>query len=330
MKSAAEDVTAVREESYVRPSTFRRKARRLSSVAPSAHVADVERRGVPETGRLGRYTLLAPVARGGMGTIWAARDGAAGPLVAVKTLHAEGANDPALRSMFLDEARVATAVRHPNVCHVVEAGEDRGTLYLAMEWIEGDALHTIVAKGLEQPGGGAFPEEVALRVVRHLARALAAAHALSDTKGQPLGLVHRDVSPHNVLLSVDGQVKLIDFGIAKTRQRLSQTTRSGVIKGKLKYMAPEQVDGGDVDLRADVWALGAVLYECLAGQRPFAGRGIGRMLRDVLRPPSPLGPLAGDAPATLVDAAMSALTFDRNARPSMRDLAARLSDVGAG
>lgn len=260
-----------------------------------------------------------------MGTIWAARDGAAGPLVAVKTLHAEGANDPALRSMFLDEARVATAVRHPNVCHVVEAGEDRGTLYLAMEWIEGDALHTIVAKGLEQPGGGAFPEEVALRVVRHLARALAAAHALSDTKGQPLGLVHRDVSPHNVLLSVDGQVKLIDFGIAKTRQRLSQTTRSGVIKGKLKYMAPEQVDGGDVDLRADVWALGAVLYFLASGEEVFedlSEADVVRTLvmRQALREPS--RPFAPDVDAIV----RRALAFERDERFStMEELEAAVT-----
>jgi serine/threonine protein kinase len=313
VKSAAEAVTEVVEESCVRPSTFRRKARKLSVVAPSAHVADVERRGVPETGRLGRYTLLAPVARGGMGTIWAARDGVDGPLVAVKTLHAEGANDPSLRTMFLDEARVATAVRHPNVCHVVEAGEDRGTLYLAMEWIEGDALHTIVAKGMHLPERGAFPEEMALRVVRRLARALAAAHALRDAQGQPLGLVHRDVSPHNVLLSVDGQVKLIDFGIAKTRQRLSQTTRSGVIKGKLKYMAPEQVDGGDVDLRADVWALGAVLYFLVSGEELFEDLSEADVVRTlVMREPlrEPTRPFAPDI-GTIV---RRALAFERDDR----------------
>ncbi len=302
------------ETSHVRPSTWKTNARRLGNVAnePSSRLADrIPTSGLPKTPiageRLGRFQLVSAVAKGGMGTIWAAREPPAGPVVAVKTLHSEGAHDTSLRNMFLDEARIAMACRHPNVCRVIEVGEDQGTLFLAMEWIDGDALQNVLVHGAREGIADPLPEAIALRIVRRVCDALHEAHELKDTSGQPLGLVHRDVSPHNVLLATDGMVKLIDFGIAKTRRRISQTTRSGVVKGKLRYMAPEQLDGGDVDRRADVWSLGAVLFLLASGEELFGDSSEAEVVRTlVMRDPLPRPVVAFSRPiGKIVDRALS-------------------------
>ncbi|MBL8607507.1 MAG: protein kinase [Myxococcales bacterium] len=268
----------------------------------------------------GRFVLEAVVGEGGMATVWRARDrSAADRVVALKLLRGLGVQ---VAQRLFREAEILRAFSHPGVVRAYDAFATHGDVVLVMDLVVGESL----GQRLARDGRLAWRE--AARVTAAVAGALSAAHER--------GIVHRDVKPGNVMLRADGAPILVDFGLAKALDPLALAnagwrTSTGSVLGTPAYMAPEQLHGErDIDGRADVWALGAVLYECLAGQRPFAGRGIGRMLRDVLRPPSPLGPLAGDAPATLVDAAMSALTFDRSARPGMRDLAARLSDVGAG
>jgi len=218
---------------------------------------------------LGRYELLAQVARGGMGEVWAAR--LKGPrgfhkLVAIKTLLPELCDDPRIEQMLLEEARIASAIQHPNVVQTTELGEHRGALYLVMEWIDGESLSFVLKRAEER---SVLPIPVAVNLVAQACRGLHAAHELSSDLGVPLGVVHRDVSPHNVLVTHDGVVKLVDFGIAKAMNQDQSLTDHGEVKGKYAYMAPEQVTGADVDRRADVFALGITLYLATTGVHPF-------------------------------------------------------------
>ncbi len=187
---------------------------------------------------LGRYELLAPVAVGGMARVWAARlHGHHGftKLVAIKTILPHLANDPEFERMLIDEARIAAGVRHPNVVEVYELGDERGVLYIAMEWVHGDSLAQVLkaAKGPLDP-------RVAARLVAEVADGLHAAHNLTDDEGRALEVVHRDVSPHNVLVSLDGSVKVTDFGVARAAGASHQATLAGQLKGKIAFMAPEQ------------------------------------------------------------------------------------------
>ncbi len=253
---------------------------------------------------LGPFELLSLVGSGGMGNVWAARR-ADDTVFAVKTILPAEAQDASVRSMFLDEARIAQMVVHANVCRLADFGNDQGTLYMAFEWVEGDSLRALLRASDNAP----VPPAVALRIGRQLCEALHAAHELRGGDGQPLGLVHRDVSTHNVLLGIDGSVKLIDFGIAKMRQRLAETTTSGVIKGKLRYMAPEQIEGGAVDRRADVWSVGAVLYELLAGEPIFSDMAEAAILRTlVMREPLP--PFPAHIPAPVARLLGRTLAYD--------------------
>lgn len=207
----------------------------------------------------------------------------------------------------MDEARVARLLDHDAICRLIDFGDDAGALYMVVEWMDGDSLRSAV--------GRAGPPTVvqALRIARHVARALHAAHELRSENGRPLDLVHRDVSPHNVLLGIDGRAKLIDFGIAKTRERVSTTTNSGVLKGKLRYMAPEQVEGGPVDRRADIWALGAVLRFLATGEELFGDKREADVLRLlVMREelPQPSRPL----PAPIAPVIARALAHEPDAR----------------
>jgi eukaryotic-like serine/threonine-protein kinase len=221
---------------------------------------------------LDRYEILCPVARGGMGNVWIARmRGKYGfeKLVALKTILADRSQEPRVKRMFLDEARIASHVDHVNVARILDLGEQSGLLYLTMEWVEGDSLSRL--QRVVQGKGGEVSPGVALRVVADACSGIHAVHDLRDHDGADLGVVHRDVSPQNILLGVDGVAKVIDFGIAKARHRLSGETSEGVLKGKLLYMAPEQAVGGEIDRRADVYSLGAVLYTLLAGKPPYQG-----------------------------------------------------------
>jgi serine/threonine-protein kinase len=216
--------------------------------------------------RIDRYEIVRAVASGGMGTVWLARmSGVHGfaKRVAVKTILPDLANDARARAMFVDEARTAMRIEHPNVAQVLDVGEHAGVLYIAFEWIDGASLEHLCA-ALEARGE-VMPVPHVLRIAADACAGLAAAHDLCDAAGAPLGVVHRDVSPHNILVSRAGTAKLIDFGIAKVRDRLGGETDAGIVRGKRGYMAPEQLAGRPVDRRADIWAMGATICRALCG-----------------------------------------------------------------
>lgn len=228
--------------------------------------------------RLDRYELLCVLAQGGMGTVWLARmTGKLGfeRLVALKTILQTYSNDRQFGDMFLDEAKIAAQIDHENVARILEIGEDRGVLYYAMELIDGESLRKLYRD--VRAANTVFPMAVALRIVADACGGLHATHELYGEDGQPLGVVHRDVSPQNLLISIRGTTKLIDFGVAKANARRSEATEAGTLKGKIEYMAPEQARGEPLDRRADVYALGAVLYELLAG-RPVRDTDDGKQL----------------------------------------------------
>lgn len=230
-------------------------------------MSDELRRGI----KLGRYELLQRIGRGGMATVWVARE-RGGPegdrLVAVKAILADLAHDQEFVNMFLDEGRLVQMIRHGHVVDVYEVGEHEGTMFMAMEWVEGDSLHALIAEaGKRRP----IPPEHAVRIIADAAAGLHAAHELKDNLGNSLNVVHRDVSPHNILVGTNGTIKLVDFGVAKAMGRLGDATVAGQLKGKFGYMSPEQARGKAVDRRADVFALGIVLFELTTGRRLFRG-----------------------------------------------------------
>jgi serine/threonine-protein kinase len=206
-----------------------------------------------------------------MGSIWAARLRSMSSferLFAIKVMLPEFANDEAFRAMLLDEGRIAASLLHPNVAQVLDVGEHAGAIYLAMEWIDGDTLqHLHQAAAARSPR---LPLGIVLRILADACAGLHAAHELRDRRGELLDVVHRDVSPHNIVVTTSGTVKLIDFGIAKARGRAQQETCEGEVKGKLRYMAPEQAQGKPLDRRADIWAMGAVLHFALTGEPPYS------------------------------------------------------------
>ncbi|HJL18535.1 MAG TPA: serine/threonine-protein kinase [Sandaracinaceae bacterium LLY-WYZ-13_1] len=219
--------------------------------------------------RLGPYEVLEEMARGGMATLFLGRWSGPGGFqrrVVIKLIHQDAADDPEVVRMFLDEARLSAAIQHPNVVHVEGLAEHRGEHYLVMEFIEGvtlvDILRSLIARG-EQ-----MPVDIAVSIAAEVAKGLHAAHESTDDAGRPLGIVHRDVSPQNVLVDRRGFVKIIDFGVAKAQHRLSKTA-TGAVKGKLAYMSPEQLAGEDIDRQTDVFALGTVLWEMLTLRRLF-------------------------------------------------------------
>jgi eukaryotic-like serine/threonine-protein kinase len=222
--------------------------------------------------RLGDCELLLRIGRGGMATVWVAKQHAKNPdderLVAIKAILPELSPDQEFVKMFLDEGRLVRSIKHPNVVQVYDVSSQDGIVYLAMEWVEGDSLHTLIAEaGRRRP----IPAEMAVRIVADAANGLAAAHALKGPDGQSLGVVHRDVSPHNILIGTDGTVRLVDFGVAKAMGRISDVTVAGQLKGKFGYMSPEQARAKTVDQRSDIFSLGTVLFELTTGRRLFRG-----------------------------------------------------------
>ncbi|HEX9620079.1 MAG TPA: serine/threonine-protein kinase [Polyangiaceae bacterium] len=219
---------------------------------------------------VGRYRLLLPIGAGGMAQVWAAlpQGGGIARPVAVKLVLPEYSSDPEYERLFLDEAMVASAIRHPNVCEIRELGRDGDRLFMVLELVLGDSLSGLIQRGHQfHP----LPYDIAARIVADACAGLHAAHDAPGPDGQPLGIVHRDISPPNVLVSLQGHVKVSDFGIAKARYQLHARTRTGEIKGKFAYIPPEQILGRGVDRRADVYALGCVLYVATLGMRPFGG-----------------------------------------------------------
>ena len=237
----------------------------MGSSAPPAQVA-LE----PGT-RLDRYELLCVLAHGGMANVWLARiQGKLGfqKLFAVKTILPNVADDVAFKTMFLDEARIASRIEHPNVVHMIDVGEAAKVALPRDGPRRGRAAAEAAPRACEKLGTR-IPLGVVLRILADACHGLHAAHELCDEAGVPLHVVHRDMSPSNILISSQGVAKVIDFGVAKARDRSTGQTTVGTLKGKISYMPREQALGQDVDRRADTWALGAVLYYLLAGRPPY-------------------------------------------------------------
>jgi serine/threonine protein kinase len=236
------------------------------------------------------YRLIARIARGGMGTVYLARRaGAAGfqRLFAVKVMHEHLAESEEFVRMFLDEARIAARLHHPNVVPIVDVGESGGRQFVVMDYVEGVSLHEILRKSKESR-----PIPALLSIFHDFLLGLHAAHEMTDDDGEPLHLVHRDVSPQNVLVGADGSARIIDFGVAKAESRLT-TTMPGVRKGKLAYMAPEQLQDTEVDRRADLFSAGAMLWSALTGEPLFKAENDAAMIKNLIelevKPPSEVG-----------------------------------------
>jgi serine/threonine protein kinase len=243
---------------------------------------------------LGRYALYGEIASGGMATVHLARQlGVVGfaKTVAVKRLHPHLAKDPQFVAMFLDEARLAARIRHPNVVSTIDVVARNGELFLIMEYVQGESLRAIMLAASRK--GRPMPPEVAGAIIVGTLHGLHAAHEASSELGEPLGIVHRDVSPQNILVGTDGTPRVLDFGVAKAAGR-AQTTRDGELKGKLAYMSPEQLLGLGVTRATDIFAASIVLWEALTGRRLFAGENEGEVVKKVLdaraEPPSTIVP----------------------------------------
>ncbi len=248
---------------------------------------------------VGRYALYNEIAAGGMATVHIGRLlGPAGfaRTVAVKRLHPQFAKDPEFVSMFLDEARLAARVQHPNVVATIDVVATDGELFLIMDYIRGESLSKLVRAVKKQ--GGRIPPRIAASICCGFLHGLHAAHEAKNERGDRIDLVHRDISPQNVLVGADGIARVLDFGIAKAAGRV-QVTRDGQIKGKLAYMPPEQLSGREVTRAVDIYAGAVVMWETLTGERLFKGETesetLAKILRDDVMPPSELVPELGTA-----------------------------------
>jgi serine/threonine protein kinase/Flp pilus assembly protein TadD len=220
----------------------------------------------------GQYRLTSRIATGGMAEVYVGRhvdaNGRMGPMVAVKRLLPHLLSQPFIVQMFLNEARITAQIHHPNVVEVLDLGHENGEPFIVMELLEGRPFADLRQRAAEQ--GRHVPLGTFLRVLSEACRGLDAAHRAMDDKGRQLCIVHRDFTPDNIHVGVDGSVKVIDFGIAKA-EHLSAGTEPGTLKGKFFYMSPEMIAGKQVDHRADIFAAGVMLYEQLCGRRPFTG-----------------------------------------------------------
>lgn len=278
---------------------------------------------------LGRYLLADAIASGGMATIHLGR--LLGPVgfartVAIKRLHPQFAKDPEFVAAFLDEARLAARIQHPNVAQTLDVVATEGELFLVMEYVAGESLSGLLKRlrARREP----MPPRIASAVVTQALYGLHAAHEAKSEEGEWLRLVHRDVSPHNILVGVDGAVRVVDFGIAKAAKR-SHETEVGRIKGKIAYMSPEQARSQPLDRRSDVFAAGIVLWETLAGRRLFEDTDpflvMSRVLEAPLEPPSRHAP---SLPAEVDAVVMKALARDREARfQTARDMAVAIEQA---
>ncbi len=254
--------------------------------------------------------------------------------VAIKTIHPHLAAYPKIVRMFLNEATLAARIDDPNVCSVFDFGEADGVFFLAMEYLHGESLGSMLRRSdvVQRPG---LPLSIAARIIADAARGLHAAHELLLDDGRPAGVVHRDVSPQNLFVLYSGVTKVVDFGVARSFEHTGENTSTDEIKGKVAYMSPEQIRAQPLDRRADVWALGVVFWECIAGARLFKGGNGPTTMHTVLEEaiPVPLSPL-GDVPPEI--AAIIARALSRNvehryptALALARDLEAWLAKSGS-
>jgi len=279
--------------------------------------------------RVGRYQVHEPIASGGMAVVHLGR--IVGPIgfsrtVAIKRLHPHLATDPEFVAMFLDEARLAARVQHPNVVATLDVVASNGQLFLVMDFVLGASFSQLLRSARED---GIVPTAaVTAGIVAGGLYGLHAAHEARDERGESLGIVHRDVSPQNLLVGVDGITRVVDFGVAKAASR-GQSTREGQLKGKLSYMAPEQIRRKNVDRRADVYAAGVVLWEALSLQKLFQADDEGGVMAAVLEGSIPrLSDQRSDLPRGIDDVVARALAKDPEVRfPTAQDFAAALEEV---
>ncbi len=283
----------------------------------------------PSVRRLGRYTLLERLGVGGMAEVYLAQqDGAVGfqKKVVVKRILPHLASNPLFVDMFAREAKVAARLSHTNVVQIFELGEGGGELFIAMEYLDGITLHRLATASWDQ--GHAVAVDVVLRTAADAASGLHAAHDLADEQGRPLHLVHRDVSPDNLMVSRDGVTKVLDFGIAKGDLG-GPKTKTGHLRGKIPFMPPEQVTGGQLDGRADLYALGVSMYWMLTGERPFDRQSDWHTMYAILHDePKPASSLNPAVPAGLDALIGQLLAKDRAGRPATgREVAERLEEL---
>jgi serine/threonine-protein kinase len=278
---------------------------------------------------IGRYALFDEIASGGMASVHVGRLlGPAGfsRTVAIKRLHPQFARDPEFLTMFMDEARLAARIRHPNVVPTLDVVSAQGEIFLVMEYFHGESFAKLLV--LAKAAGGAPPIAVSCAIVAAALHGLHAAHEAKDEAGEPLGIVHRDVSPQNILVGADGIARVLDFGIAKAQGR-AQVTREGQVRGKMAYVAPEQFLVGKADRKADVYAASVVLWEALTGQRLFLGeteaQTVARVLNDAVAAPSSIAPAVSPALDQLVLRGLSRKPEERF--DTARDMARALEAV---
>jgi len=256
--------------------------------------------------RVGRYEIVRHLASGGMAELYIARQQAMGGFekpVVLKLLQPRYAEKPSVVTMFLDEARLAAKLNHPSIVHVYDVAEEGGMKYIAMEYIDGETVADIVKQGLAV--GNYLPLEHAVHLVAQTAAGLAYAHERREPDGRVLRIVHRDVSPTNILVSYEGQTKIVDFGIARAQDELRE--ESGILPGKASYMSPEQIRGLGADYRSDIFALGIILYELTLCQRLYRGAPEAVMRRIVDENITPPTAIRRDYPPALELIVMRAL-----------------------
>ncbi|HYV66463.1 MAG TPA: substrate-binding domain-containing protein [Myxococcales bacterium] len=268
----------------------------------------------PLSRNVGPYRLVASLGRGGQADVYLAiRRGPAGfsKLVVIKSIRPEMEDDPRFRDMLMSEAKLAAKLHHPNVVQTLEVGDDGGRCYIAMEFLDGQPLHKVV-RVARASGGVALP--LAAAIVSDMLAGLHSAHELRDWDGRSLEVIHRDVSPQNVFITYDGEVKLVDFGIAKAATG-GEVTQAGVIKGKAAYMAPEQALGRPIDRRVDVYAAGIVLWELLTGRRLFYMPDAQEATQKLLSEPTPpVASVAKEIPPAVAAVADKALAREPDQR----------------
>jgi serine/threonine-protein kinase len=282
--------------------------------------------------RFGQYTLTARLGRGGMADVYRARrEGAAGfeRTVVVKKILSSHNEDPQFVDMFINEAKIAARLTHPNIVQVYELGEQDGEFYIVMEYVKGkDLLRLLRTLAQNKPESPGVPPLVAAYIARETARGLGHAHEHTDENGAAKPIVHRDVSPQNIMLSYDGQVKLVDFGIAKALDTMKEETRTGALKGKFAYMAPEQIGGHSPGPPSDIFAAGVVLHEMLTGRRLFKGASDYETLEKVQNMPVPAPSSVSPAVSPELDAiVLQSLERDRKLRYARAAHMARDLDV---